>query len=132
MESCNSPVHHEYDAGVNVARTLPLVTPRCHMRELESSLQEFGMYLLKAQLARPSAAPYFVRWVRRFLSRPASDGPLTEQVRGFCEELERTSTSIRAWSSSAAAKGTRTERNYSLNWGGTSCTLSYESQKPST
>ena len=59
------------------------------MRELESSLQEFGEFLLKAQLARPAAAPYFVRWVRRFLSRPASDEPLTDQVRGFCEELER-------------------------------------------
>jgi len=59
------------------------------MRELESSLQEFGEFLLKAQLARPAAAPYFVRWVRRFLSRPASDEPLTDQVRGFCERLER-------------------------------------------
>jgi hypothetical protein len=59
------------------------------MRELESSLQEFGEFLLKAQLVRPTAAPYFVRWVRRFLSRPASDEPLTDQVRGFCEELER-------------------------------------------
>ena len=36
-----------------------------------------------------TAAPYFVRWVRRFLSRPASDEPLADQVRGFCEELER-------------------------------------------
>ena len=59
------------------------------MRELESSLQEFGEFLLKAQLARPAAAPYFVRWVRRFLSRPASDEPLIDQVRGFREELER-------------------------------------------
>ncbi len=59
------------------------------MRELESALQEFGEFLLKAQLARPAAAPYFVRWVRRFLSRPASDEPLADQVRGFCEDLER-------------------------------------------
>lgn len=59
------------------------------MRELESSLQEFGEFLLKAQLTRPVAAPYFVRWVRRFLARPASDEPLTDQVRRFCEELER-------------------------------------------
>lgn len=59
------------------------------MRELESSLQEFGEFLLKAQLARPVAAPYFVRWVRRFLARPASNDPLTDQVRRFCEELER-------------------------------------------
>jgi len=59
------------------------------MREPESSLQEFGEFLLRGQLARPAAAPYFVRWVRRFLARPASDEPLTDQVRTFCEELER-------------------------------------------
>ncbi|MGH9382953.1 MAG: phage integrase N-terminal SAM-like domain-containing protein [Vicinamibacterales bacterium] len=63
------------------------------MRELESSLQEFGEFLLKAQLVRPAAAPYCVRWVRRFLSRPASDEPLADQVRGFCEELERSGKS---------------------------------------
>lgn len=58
---------------------------------MNSSLRfrEFGEFLLKAQLARPAAAPYFVRWVRRFLARSASDEPLTDQVRGFCEELER-------------------------------------------
>jgi hypothetical protein len=48
------------------------------MRELESSLQQFGEFLLKAQVVRPTAAPYFVRWVRRFLSRPASDEPLAD------------------------------------------------------
>jgi hypothetical protein len=50
------------------------------MRELESSLHEFGEFLLKAQLVRPTAAPYFVRWVRRFLSRPASGELLLDQV----------------------------------------------------
>ena len=35
------------------------------------------------------AAPYCVRWVRRFLTRAASDEPLADQVRAFCEELER-------------------------------------------
>ena len=35
------------------------------MRELESSLQSFGEYLLRARLVRSTAAPYFVRWVRR-------------------------------------------------------------------
>ena len=38
---------------------------------------------------KEKAAPYFVRWVRRFLTRAASDEPLADQVRGFCEELER-------------------------------------------
>jgi hypothetical protein len=47
------------------------------MRELEASLQAFG------------AAPHVVRWVRRFLSRHATDEPLADQVRRFCEGLER-------------------------------------------
>ncbi len=59
------------------------------MRELEASLQQFGEFILKAQLITEKAAPYCVRWVRRFLARPASDEPLTDQVRRFCDELER-------------------------------------------
>ena len=58
------------------------------MRELEASLQQFGEFVLKAQLVRERAAPYCVRWVRRFLTRPASDEPLADQARRFCEELE--------------------------------------------
>ncbi len=61
------------------------------MRELESSLQQFGEFLLKARLARPNAAPYLVRWVRRFLAHPATNAPLADQVRVFCETLERDS-----------------------------------------
>lgn len=59
------------------------------MRELEASLQQFGEFLLKARLVQEKAAPYCVRWVRRFLARSASDGPVADQVRRFCEELER-------------------------------------------
>lgn len=66
------------------------------MRELESSLQQFGEFLLKAQLARPTAAPYLVRWVRRFLARPASDTPLADQVRTFCESLQ-SDASLAEW-----------------------------------
>ena len=58
------------------------------MRELETSLQQFGEFLLKAQLVQEKAAPYCVRWVRGFLTRPASNEPLPDQVRRFCEELE--------------------------------------------
>jgi tRNA C32,U32 (ribose-2'-O)-methylase TrmJ len=61
------------------------------MRELEASLQQFGEFILKAQLVKEKAAPYCVRWVRRFLARPASDEPLVDQVRRFCESLERES-----------------------------------------
>jgi integron integrase len=59
------------------------------MRELETSLQQFGEFLLKARLVAERAAPYCVRWVRRFLQRAASDEPLADQVRRFCEDLER-------------------------------------------
>lgn len=59
------------------------------MRELETSLQQFGEFLLRARLVKEKAAPYCVRWVRRFLMRPASNDPLADQARQFCEELER-------------------------------------------
>ena len=59
------------------------------MRELESSLQQFGEYRLKAQLVREKAAPYVVPWVRQFLVRPATDESLADQVRRFREDLER-------------------------------------------
>ena len=59
------------------------------MRELESSLQHCGEFLLKAEFVREKVAPYLVRWERRFLSRPALDEPVADQVRRFCEALER-------------------------------------------
>ena len=48
------------------------------MRELEASLQQFREFLLKGQLVRQRAAPHVVRWVRRFLSRQASDESLAD------------------------------------------------------
>lgn len=59
------------------------------MRELETSLQQFGEFLLRAKLVTPRAAPYCVRWVRTFLNRAATDEPIADQVRHFCEALER-------------------------------------------
>jgi len=59
------------------------------MREIETSLQQFGEFLLRARLVREKAAPHCVRWVRRFLKRQASDEPLPDQIRRFCEDLER-------------------------------------------
>ena len=52
-------------------------------------MQQFGEFLLKAQLVKEKAAPYCVASVRRFLTRPASDEPLADQVRRFCEDLEQ-------------------------------------------
>ncbi|MBM3740347.1 MAG: hypothetical protein FJW39_31720 [Acidobacteria bacterium] len=62
------------------------------MRDAEPTLQQFGEFLLKGRLVKESAAPYCVRWVRRFLEAPASNDPLADQVRCFCEGLERTGT----------------------------------------
>jgi len=59
------------------------------MREIETSLQQFADFLLDARLVTEKAAPYCVRWVRRFLGQPASNEPLADQVRRFCEELEQ-------------------------------------------
>jgi len=59
------------------------------MRDAETTLQKFGEFLLTRQLVRPKAAPFFVRYVRLFLARPASDEPIMDQVRRFCEDLER-------------------------------------------
>jgi integron integrase len=59
------------------------------MRELETSLQQFGEFLLRARVVKERAAPHCVRWVRRFLTRPASSEPLPDQARRFCEDLER-------------------------------------------
>lgn len=59
------------------------------MRDFESTLQQFGEFLLKAKLVRERSAPYFVRYVRQFLARPAADAPLTDRVLQFCEDLER-------------------------------------------
>ena len=47
------------------------------MKELETSLQQFGEFILRAQLVKRLAAP------------TASDESLTDQVRRFCEELEQ-------------------------------------------
>ena len=61
------------------------------MRELDTSLQQFGEFLLKARLVKEKAAPYWVRWVRRFLTRPASNEPMADQVRRFfayCSERQ--------------------------------------------
>jgi hypothetical protein len=50
---------------------------------------QFGEFLLKARLVKEQAALYCVRWVRRFLMRPASNEPLSDQARRFAEDLER-------------------------------------------
>ena len=58
-------------------------------RDTESQLQQFGEFILKKRLARESSARFIVGWVRRFLHRPAVDGPLVDRVRRFCEDLAR-------------------------------------------
>jgi hypothetical protein len=62
------------------------------VRELEASWQQFGEFLLTAQLVPEKTAPDCVRWVRRFLTQPASREPLGDQVRRVCEALEHQGT----------------------------------------
>jgi hypothetical protein len=62
------------------------------MREREASLQRFAEFLLKGRLVRENAAPYGVRWLRRFLTRPASNEPIADQIRRFREDLEQEGT----------------------------------------
>lgn len=57
--------------------------------EVEAELQRFGEFMLTKRLVRQPAAPYVVAWVRRFLARPAVNASLADQVRTFCEDLER-------------------------------------------
>ena len=57
-------------------------------RAIEASLQEFGEFLLRGRLVRPTASPYCVRWVRQFLGRSASDGALADEVRDYFEWVE--------------------------------------------
>lgn len=52
-------------------------------------MQQFGEFILKARLVKEVAAPYCVRWVRRFLTMPTSDEALEDRVRRFSEDLER-------------------------------------------
>ena len=61
------------------------------MREVETSLQQFGEFLLRARFVREKAAPHCVRWVRRFLMRQASDEPWRT----------RSGASVRTWSATA-------------------------------
>jgi integron integrase len=72
----------------DLAYHLPSSRRRWIVRELETTLQQFGEFLLRARLVNEKAAPHCVRWVRRFLARPASTEPLADQVRQFAEELE--------------------------------------------
>lgn len=76
------------------------------MDELEPSLQRFADFLLKSNLTPPKSAPYFVRWVRRFLTRPASTDSHSDQVRQFAEELER-SGRWQAWQIHQAEQAVR-------------------------
>ena len=57
-----------------------LITAGTAIRDLEPSLQQSGEFLLEARLVREKAASFVVRWARRFLSAPASGGPLADQA----------------------------------------------------
>ena len=95
-----------YDGIAKVASRLPRHESGWTIREIESSLQPFGELLLRGRLVRENAAPHCVRWVRRFLTRKASDEPLADQVRRFCEDLERKGR-VQEWQVRQAAQALR-------------------------
>ena len=59
------------------------------MRDRDPLLQQFAEFILKTRVFTPKAAPYAVRWIRRFLARPASDESIADQVRRFRDQLQR-------------------------------------------
>lgn len=59
------------------------------MVDLESELQKYGEFLLKAKLVPERVAPHFVYWVRWFLRRGGSEASLAERVDRFCADMER-------------------------------------------
>lgn len=77
------------------------------MRELETTLQRFADFLLKSHLTSQKSAPYLVRWVRRFLERPATTDNITDQVHQFIEDLER-SGRCQPWQLQQAEQAVRT------------------------
>jgi hypothetical protein len=68
--------------GFRGARGVPML-------KLEASPQQFGEFLLKAGLVQEKAVPYRVRWVRRLLTRPATDEPMADQAAGRDHERGR-------------------------------------------
>lgn len=78
-----------YDPKCQTAYGALVATDGLVVRELDTTLQQFAEFLLKARLVKEHAAPYCARWVRQFLTRPAADEPLADRIRRFCEQLER-------------------------------------------
>ena len=62
------------------------------MRELETSLQQFGEFILKARLVGEKAAPYCVRWVP-----PIPGAPSLGRVAGLVNNTINNTTQDREW-----------------------------------
>jgi hypothetical protein len=88
------------------------------VRELESSLQQFGDFLLKSRFVKEAAAPYCAVFVRQFLSRPATDEALVDRVRRFCEDLERTRSDVAGPFGSVGQRGSAKTNNALPDGGG--------------
>lgn len=82
------------------------------MSELETELQKYGEFLLKANLVPDKFAPFFVRWVRWFLRHGGSSASLAERLDEFRARLE---TSGR-WQDWQIAQAERAIRVYFVNY----------------
>jgi integrase len=82
------------------------------MLELESELQKYGEFLLKANLVPERMAPFFVRWVRWFLKYGGSEASLAERMDRFCANLEQSGR----WKDWQIAQAERAVRVYFVNY----------------
>lgn len=82
------------------------------MIELETELQKYGEFLLRADLVPEKFAPHFVRWVRWFLERGGSEASLAERMDRFRVEMERSGR----WEDWQITQAERAIRVYFVNF----------------
>lgn len=82
------------------------------MSELETELQKFGEFLLKANLVQEKFGPYFVRWVRWFLKYGGSSASLAERLDDFRDRLEQSGR----WQDWQITQAERAIRVYFVNY----------------
>lgn len=82
------------------------------MSDVETQLQRFGEYLLRADLVPEKQAPFYVKWVRQFLRFRTDAQALEDRLDGFLEELHRSAF----WSEWHIKQAERAVRTYFVNF----------------
>jgi len=88
-------------------------------QEMELELGMFGAYLLKSRIVNEKHAPYYVKWVRRYLTDvPTTVGAnLEDRIKGF---LQRLAQYYQPWQLDQAEKAVRLYCTHYLTKGGKS------------